>query len=174
MRPIGSSGFLTVLALLSGWAAVFAEGGRWHTQPDLWTEPRIYHTSFDEEFSSRVMVVKDTLFDPAAERVFSPNRAYWFSKEVPQFSEEGPWNTSVCVFQEREYLLRISLFDHDTVEPEVRWINEKLLYVQVWWGKILGTTMIFDVEEENFIDKEMVHWGLIDFQQWHPDVKDSP
>jgi len=174
MWPKGSVGFLTVFILLSGWTMAFAHGGPWHTPPDRWIEPRIYHTPFDEEFSGRVMVSKDTLFEPVVEKVFSPNGAYWFSRKAPEFSEEGPWNTSVWIFQEREYLLRISLLDHGNAQPDVKWINEKLLHIQVWWGKILGTSMIFDVEEENYIYKEMVHWGLIDFQQWHRDVKDEP
>lgn len=36
----------------------------------------------------------------------------------------------------------------------------------IWWGRVLGTYFIYDVEKEKIIIKEMVHDGVIPFQQF--------
>jgi hypothetical protein len=53
----------------------------------------------------------------------------------------------------------------------VRWVNERLLYVQVWWGRILGSWYLIDVEAEKVVYREMVHSGEIPFQQAHEGQK---
>jgi hypothetical protein len=87
-------------------------------------------------------------------------------------AKEGPRVKTISLFNERDYLLQIFLLDFSTVE--VRWINEKLLYVRVWWGRVLGTDIIYDVEKEEMIYKERCHNGQIVFQQfqkWRERVK---
>lgn len=78
---------------------------------------------------------------------------------------KGPWNTVIAVFNERGFHILIRLLDHSNPDVIVTWINEKLLYINVWWGRIIGTSLIYDVENEGFIYKEMVHDGVIPFQQ---------
>ncbi len=48
---------------------------------------------------------------------------------------------------------------------EARWINEKLLFIRVYWGRIVGSDYIFDVELGSFVHKEMVYDGTLLFQQ---------
>ncbi len=75
--------------------------------------------------------------------------------------------------------MNIRFEDHNNYGMKVRWINEKLLYMQVWWGRILGSYLIFDVEKERTVVREMVNDGHIPFQQFqqlrngneNPDVK---
>ena len=63
-----------------------------------------------------------------------------------------------AVFNVRDY--------YPNFAPDVRWINEKLLYIEVWWGRVVGSSFVFDVEHEKFVHKETVHDGLIPFQQF--------
>lgn len=96
----------------------------------------------------------------------SPNDAYWYRIEEPELSEKGIWNASVLVHNEREDLIEISFRDHRSTGPVAKWINGKLLYLEIWWGRALGTSMIFDMEAKKFIHREMVHWGRNAYRQW--------
>ena len=140
-------------------------GEAWHTPPDQWTEPRLYHSAFEKEYEKRILISRISKMDAAEEMVFSPNKAYWYSYERPDFKKPGPWSTTFHVFNERNDLIGIQLVDHSQYEPAARWINEKLLYIQVWWGRVLGSYLIFDVEKERVVIKEMIHDGQIPFQQ---------
>ncbi len=48
---------------------------------------------------------------------------------------------------------------------EARWINEKLLFIRVWWTRHTATDLIFDVELRREIFREMAHDGIMLFQQ---------
>lgn len=101
------------------------------------------------------------------ERVYSSNKCYWFVINSPDIMKAGPWSTQIKVFNERNYITEIELLDHAaTYMTRVEWVNEKLLYIQFWWGRVLGTYFIYDVEKEKIITKEMIHDGGTAFQQW--------
>ncbi len=53
------------------------------------------------------------------------------------------------------------------------WINEKLLCIRVWWGRICGTDLIFNVEQERFIYREMVWDGGIPYYQIQEGTKQN-
>jgi hypothetical protein len=38
-------------------------------------------------------------------------------------------------------------------------LNEKLIYGSVWWGRIVATDFIFDVQGNKFIYREMASYG---------------
>jgi hypothetical protein len=48
---------------------------------------------------------------------------------------------------------------------KARWVNEKLIFIRVHWGRILGTDMIFDTEKNEFTYREMIVDGTILYQQ---------
>jgi len=48
---------------------------------------------------------------------------------------------------------------------QARRINEKLIFIRVWWGRVVGSDFIFDAEAGRFIHEEMVNDGTILFQQ---------
>ncbi len=79
----------------------------------------------------------------------------------------GPWDTPIKIYNEKDYLTQITFIDHHAQYEVSRiWINEKLLYLRVWWGRILATDLIWDAEKEEFICKEMSIWGQGSFQQF--------
>ena len=65
----------------------------------------------------------------------------------------GDRNTDIYVYRRTNLspLLRLSLVDHLPVGVKVKWINEKLLFVQSWWGRVLSTDLILDVLEKRII-----------------------
>ena len=145
----------------------------WHTSPDQWSEPRTFHSPFDDEFSKGIVVSRGKI-DPGPDikKVFSSNNAYWYAVQGADYTKVGPYSTNILIYNERKgYLIDLQLIEHSQYEPNIKWINEKLIYVDVWWGRILGSSIIFDVEKEQIIYKEMMHDGVIPYQQYHQNIK---
>jgi len=151
----------------------------WHTEPDKWTEPRAFETPFEDRFADQLTLEHVNLRDEFNLKVRSPNEAYWFGvnidwPEPPEVSNNGSEflvssrDVMIYVYTERPHMIRITVFDHyPNFSVDARWITEKLLYLRVWWGRVLGSSYIIDMENESIIYKEMVQDGLIPFQQWH-------
>lgn len=161
------------LGIMAAVGLALASSAEWHTPPNKWTKPRVYHTPFDDRYSSRVKIGQDFVPVQLTEKTWSPNKTYWFITTDPDLKKEGPWNTTISVFNERDYLTQILLLDHNNSKPKVRWINEKLLYIEAWWGRVLGTCMVYDAEREEIIHKEMANWGGMAFQQWRQGVREK-
>lgn len=143
----------------------FGQSWEGHTSPDKWTKPRVFHTPFDPKYETRILT-STVAFEDKTGKVLSPNEGYWFSIEAADTTRDSPWSTTVYVYSERPYLIRIEFKDHASYGVTAKWINEKLLYLDVWWGRVLGSYLIYDVEKEECVIKEMQQDGGIPFQQW--------
>ena len=143
---------------------------QWHTPPDKWAEPRVYQTPFDEAFAKRIEVGRCPMPAALPERSLSPNKAYWYATIAPDRTKPGPWNAEILIYNERDYLVRIRLTDIHYCR-EVEWVNEKLLRIRVWWGRICGTDLILDVEQERIICRETLWDGTIAFEQYQQGKK---
>ena len=143
----------------SGWPS--------HTRPDRWKKPRVFHTTVDKRYSERFFVWRAPLTQIAGEKMLSPNKAYWFSVTEPDTMKPGPYKLQVDIYNERDYLVRLDVLDiYGNFKSHAEWINEKLLYARLWWGRVLGVDFIFDVEKEQIIYKENINDGNIPFIQW--------
>lgn len=141
-------------------------GWEFHTRPDKWAEPRIYHGSFDQRYADRISISRIVLVDVNGPMEISPNKAYWFSAHYPDRMKPGPYDFRADIYNERDYLVRLHVSDIGNYKTKLRWINEKLIYARVWWGRVKGVDFILDVESESIIYKEDVYEGGIPFQQW--------
>ena len=157
--------------LVGVWTVAGADLG-WHTSPEKWTEPRVYHRPFEDEFASRIILDHCTNRAATAEHRLAPNKAYWFALIQPDRTKSGLSHSEVLVYTERDYLLRVGLRDVHYFD-DIGWISEKLLRLRVWWGRICATDLIVDVERELIIYREMAWDGGIAFHQWQ-DAKKSP
>jgi hypothetical protein len=157
--------FLTVGPLF-GWVLFVSAI---HTSPEHWTRPRIFHEPFDQEFESQIVLSRTAVSaDDVPKKIIpSGNGAYWFGVHYPDRtqSQGDPWNTRIMVYNERGYLVQLELKRIHYCR-DIEWINEKLLKVRVWWGRVVATDLILDVEKEKFVYQEMVHGGSIPFQQY--------
>jgi hypothetical protein len=138
-----------------------------HTTPDKWEEPRIFHTPFDKQWANRIGIERIPTIEVGSEKTISPNKAYWFYVQEPDTSKPAPYELIVDIYNERDYLLRLKISDvYGNFIADAKWINEKLIYAEAWWGRVLGVNLLFDVESEQIIYKENVHDGGIDYSQW--------
>jgi len=134
-----------------------------HTSPECWKEPRMFHSGpVWKDLSPKIKL--NRIAEPVpADATFSPNKAYAFW--VKQSDAKHPRHSDIYIFTERKYVLSNSYDDIDGIDTP-KWINEKLLTVRVWWGRIAATDVIIDVEAEKIIYSEMVEYGGIAYEQF--------
>ena len=75
------------------------------------------------------------------------------------------WYPRLLIFNERPYLLEIQFPDTDAIS-EAEWVNENLIYVRLWWGRVVGSDFIVDVEKEAIVYQQPFRYGAIAFQQF--------
>jgi hypothetical protein len=126
--------------------------------PDCWTQVRNYQTESDDwDWPARTRIEHVVATRPKAVTL-SPNGAYYFAlpEEMPQ--------QSILIFAEKDRLVRISFPDAKGL-TDVKWINEKLLYLRPWWGRVAATDLVFDVEKERVLLAESTHDGATAMEQ---------
>ncbi len=125
-----------------------------------WREPRNFHTPFDPAFHNRVLIVKTK---PAAQTnaaTLSSNKAYRFT-----LSTSDSQSTEIAL-SAGDSGYRITIKEpYPNFPVEARWVNEKLLFFRAYWGRVIGSDYIFDVEHGQIIHQEMVHDGTLLFHQ---------
>jgi len=65
----------------------------------------------------------------------SRNKGYFF------LVEGGSPNGKITIYAEKDHLVQIS-FSELFGLSDVKWINEKLLFMRPWWGRIAATDII--------------------------------
>jgi len=128
-------------------------------------EARVPHTPFDENYAQKIIlreVQNSGPSEPEGNKEYSPQRTAWVSPSSPEYSRPGPWNTTVTIgTMAGSKVLQLAFQDHASGGASVQWLNEKLLLGHVWWGRIYSTDFMLDVEQEQFIYKQMAHYGEI-------------
>lgn len=163
------------MPLMLGVLAASAFASEPHTSPADWIESRLYHTPFEPGYGERIRIER-VAWRQIDARSVSPNGAYRLTVEPVDACEVESDGTLGChsrdssvnllIDVERDYLLAVRLVDrYPNFQVATRWVNEKLLGMRVWWGRILGTDAVVDVESGDFVYREMVHDGVLDFQQ---------
>ena len=95
-----------------------------------------------------------------SEKVFSSQHTRWLIQALPNTMKPEPWTTRVYMgASESGPDVELRFVDEANGGVSVRWLNEKLIFGEVWWGRIYATDFIFDVEQRKFIYREMAHFG---------------
>ena len=86
----------------------------------------------------------------------SPHGTGRLAVEEPDMTKGGPWSTTVYAVTDSPRLsgVRMALVDHGSGGVRATWLNEKLVFVQVWWGRIRSSDLIVDVPNATFVYKE--------------------
>jgi hypothetical protein len=94
----------------------------------------------------------------------SPSETRWMITVSPDYRKPGPWNTTLIIGDRStgEPFLKAEFRDHGNAFT-ARWLNEKLIFIEVWWGRIAASDLILDVENKKFIYNQLAHYGEITF-----------
>jgi len=138
------------LVVASGYVGADAGAGK------RWPNALAYYGQFKARFADRFDVTSDRLLDDVPDRLASPNNVYWCAVLTPEPGQGTVAATrTVYVDTGRGHSLRVTFPNHDT-EPTVKWINEKLLYLEVWRNEMIGSYLILDVEREETVARDTV------------------
>ena len=128
-------------------------------------QAKVQYTPFDENYSKRIMLREALipgLSNAEGDKEYSPQHTAWMSPDLPDYSRPGPWDTTIMVGNAAgSKVLQLTFQNHASGSVSIRWLNEKLLFGRVWWGRIYSTDFILDVEREQFIYKQMAHYGEV-------------
>lgn len=97
----------------------------------------------------------------SGKRVASPQGTRWFVEVDPDYmSVKEPWKTTLYIGSagDDKTVLLATFTDHGNTFS-AHWINEKLLFVQVWWGRIASSDLILDVSQGKYIYNEFANYG---------------
>lgn len=96
------------------------------------------------------------------EEIRSPYRTAHALISRPDTAKPGPWTTVLAVRgnEVRPLELLITIKDHGTGGVRVRWLNEKLMWLRVWWGAVVATELLVDVETA-----EILYFEESDYRQ---------
>jgi hypothetical protein len=133
MKPITLTATVALLAL-----AWWATAG---------TTVRYEPPKENDEFIRRVKI--ETPGKPEAidekQRVYSPHRTRWFRADVDPGTIPYDQRTGRIHIGGPDGFARTISFSYVKTHS-VRWINEELIYVEIWLGHVLATEHIFNVE----------------------------
>jgi len=158
--------FLQASALMLALLPLFAAAQTYHTSPACWQQPRIFHAGAPAaEFANRIHIIQSGAdISPAGEAIVSSNNVYRFW--VREVSSENP-DSGVGVVIDVGRSQRPTLLLQGAVQsPAPRWLNEKLLFLRVMWGRVVFSDIIFDVEKSELVFHELVQDGTIAWQQF--------
>src|SRR5258708_6202529 len=102
-------------------------------------DARVVYSPFDKTYSKRIIFksVTDTEDPPQnARKEYSPGRKMWMAAVEPDTSKPGLWNTSIYfVSNSNEEVWKLTFVDQRGAG--VKWLSEKLVFGQAWWGEFM-------------------------------------
>jgi hypothetical protein len=139
--------------------AIAAEG--WPgLPPDCWSGPRVVHSVQDlgDLWQRNTTITTRQAGKPSAAQL-SPNKGYGLAVEGSRPTAR------ITIYAEKDHVVDIDFVELFALS-EVRWLNEKLVFMRAWWGRIAATDLIFDVERERIIYAEALTDGSLAHQQY--------
>ena len=126
-------------------------------------DAKVRYAPFDEAYSKRMVLksVSDAENPPAgSKKDYSPERNMWLVAVEPDTTKPGPWSKSIYFGSDsNEEVWKLTVIDQNGVGT--RWLNEKLVYGQVSWGRIYATEFVLDLQQHKFIYREMANYGAV-------------
>jgi hypothetical protein len=110
----------------------------------------------------RVQAVTELQVPDNVEKQFSPQRTFWLYAAQPNYQKDGPWTTTVLIKSaDGNTMRKLTFVDHGTGGVKLEWLNERLLFARVWWGRILSTDFILDVQNREFLYQQNAYYGQL-------------
>jgi hypothetical protein len=70
----------------------------------------------------------------------------WLRQNDPDFTKDAPFSTTIAVGDRNGTLWMLTFPRHGNEGIQSDWLNEKLLFLRVWLGRIVSLDMILDVD----------------------------
>ena len=126
-------------------------------------DAKVQYTPFDAAYSKRIIFksVSGSENPPAsARKEYSPDRSMWMAALEPDTSKPGPWNSSFYFGSDAdEGVWKLTFVDRR--DADVKCLNDKLVFGQIWWGRVYLTEFILDLQQHKFIYREMAHYDAV-------------
>jgi hypothetical protein len=84
----------------------------------------------------------------------STHEARWLYQDDPDFTKNGPWSTTITVGDHNGASWLLTFPQHGNEAIQSDWLNEKLLFLRVWLGRLVSLDMILDVDKGVLIYSE--------------------
>jgi hypothetical protein len=74
------------------------------------------------------------------------------AEERPVWTRDAPWNTRLYIFNSADTnrCVCVELLDHGAYEVHHTWLNNKMLFVKVPWGRLAETDFVLDTKTLRF------------------------
>jgi hypothetical protein len=124
---------------------------------------KVDYSAFDNRFADKMLVQPGPVSAwIVGDKQFSPQKTRWMIVSKPDYTKPGPWTTVVWIRNaDRGVPEMLTFVDHASGGVSLEWLNEKLLYGAVSWGRIVSTDFIFDFEKKEFLYREMANYGQL-------------
>ena len=106
----------------------------------------------------RVLEEKNPEFIPE-----SPQGTLAFNRiAIADTMKPGPYSNTIEVFSTAGESISWRIEINDLMDNvRLRWINDDLLYVQAWWGRIVSTDMLLEVSSGRLVYAKEANYGLL-------------
>jgi hypothetical protein len=125
---------------------------------------KVQYSPVEDRYLEKIKVqgVTELQVPDNVEKQFSPQRTFWLFAVQPNYQKDGPWTTTVLIKSaDGNTMRKITFIDHGTGGVKLEWLNERLLFARVWWGRILSTDLILDVQNREFLYQQNAYYGQL-------------
>lgn len=95
--------------------------------------------------------------------IAAPDLTRSYRRLNPDTMKAGPWSTVIYAYEAGQTapFLKVKISNHVGGGVIVNWLNEKLLHLAVFWGRIGSTDLILDVEKREWLYAEDANHGAL-------------
>jgi hypothetical protein len=133
-------------------------GNRHQLDYSKWSGPRPIFSSTTNELLA-VQSVDNSLVAKGTNRLLSENKVYYVTHQVEE-------QHALLVFNDKAAGLKLEVPGYRHRPLLARWINAKLLYLEVWFNPHYGAYWIYDVENQKVVLQELENDGLDAWRQY--------
>jgi hypothetical protein len=151
----------SVIALTAAYSASTPDRGQEVPPCD---SAKVQYSQVEDKYLEKIKVqaVTELQVPDNVEKQFSPQRTFWLYAAQPNYQKDGPWTTTVLIKSaDGNTMRKITFVDHGTGGVKLEWLNERLLFARVWWGRILSTDFILDVQNREFLYQQNAYYGQL-------------
>jgi len=121
---------------------------------------QVTYTKPDKSVLNKIILAKSrSASDAQGKREPSPQATRWMIVRDADYTQPGPWSTTLVFGDDsRGALLAATFRDHGNTFT-AQWLSEKLVFIRVWWGRVVSSDLILDIDRRQFIYHELADYG---------------